>query len=130
LLASLAGGAIVFEQAVNDERNVIGDWALRGGIAVAFCVFGMEKFSDGMWVKMFAEIGWGQWFRYFTGVVEVAGGLMMLVPRLARVGGAVLAATMASAALIMAFVLGKPGNSVFSGLFCLGLCTFLLSRRN
>lgn len=34
-------------------------------------------------VETFAQIGWGQWFRYFTGAVEVAGGIGLLIPRLA-----------------------------------------------
>src|ERR1035441_4275993 len=102
----------MFEQASSDvPRNVAADWALRGGIAVAFMVFGAEKFpSDGgsSWVKLFHEIGVGQWFRYFTGVVEVLGGVLVLIPRTVTAGLALLACTMASAALILTFVLGRP----------------------
>jgi len=123
----------MFEQASAEEpRNVAGDWALRGGIAVAFVVFGAEKFSSdpgGGWVKLFHEIGIGQWFRYFTGVVEVLGGLLVLIPWTATAGLALLACTMASAALILTFVLGRPGDSVFSGAFLIGLAAFYWSRR-
>jgi hypothetical protein len=53
----------MFEQASSDvPRNVAADWAIRGGIAVAFMIFGAEKFpSDGgsSWVKLFHEIGVG-----------------------------------------------------------------------
>nr|BFE85163.1 hypothetical protein GCM10020093_077640 [Planobispora longispora] len=31
-------------------------------------------------VTTFELIGWGQWFRYLTGVVELAGGIGLLVP--------------------------------------------------
>jgi uncharacterized membrane protein len=34
-------------------------------------------------VETFAEIGWGQWFRYLTGTVELAGAIGLLIPRLA-----------------------------------------------
>ncbi|WP_433337120.1 DoxX family protein [Spirillospora sp. CA-294931] len=34
-------------------------------------------------VELFDDIGWGDWFRYFTGVVEIAGGVGLLIPRLA-----------------------------------------------
>ncbi len=34
-------------------------------------------------VETFTQIGWGQWFRYVTGIVEVAGAIGLLIPRLA-----------------------------------------------
>lgn len=36
------------------------------------------------------EIGWGTWFRYFAGFVEITGALLILVPRLAMVDFAIL----------------------------------------
>ena len=65
----------MFEQAnVRESRSAIVDWILRGVIALAFVLFGVDKFpSDrgGPWVRLFQEIGAGQWFRHFTGVVEI-----------------------------------------------------------
>jgi putative oxidoreductase len=73
----------MFEQAnLRAPRNALGDWLLRGGIAVVFVLFGAEKFpSDpgSPWVKLFQQIGAGQWFRYFTGVMEVLGGVLVLI---------------------------------------------------
>jgi len=124
----------MFEQASSSEpRNIAGDWALRGGIAVAFAIFGAEKFpSDGSssWVKLFHEIGIGQWFRYFTGVVEVLGGMLVLIPWTVTAGLALLACTMASAFLILTFVLGRPGDCIVSGAFFIGLAAFYWSRRS
>ncbi len=105
---------------VPEPRNVVGDWAIRSGIAVCFIAFGLEKFSSdpgGHWTRMFHEIGWGDWFRYFTGVVETLGGVLVLIPRLALVGLAMLAVTMAGAMAIVAVVLKRPGESVFPGVF-------------
>lgn len=102
----------------------IGDWAVRGGVAVFFFVFGMEKFSSdpgSHWVKLFGQIGAGVWFRYFTGVVEVLGGLLVLIPRTVFIGLAVLACTMAGAVIILAFVVGQPGDSIFPGIFFMAL---------
>lgn len=99
---------------------------------MAFVLFGLEKFPsspEAMWVKMFQQIGIGQWFRYFTGVVEVLGGVLVLIPRTVTAGLASLACTMAGAALIVAFVLGRPGDSVFPLLFLVALSVFWLSRR-
>lgn len=124
----------VFEQAnLSEPRNAMGDWIVRGAIALVFMSFGAEKFPSGSgspWVALFQQIGAGQWFRYFTGVVEVLGGLLVLIPWTVRAGLALLACTMASAALILIFVIGKPADSVFPGLFFIGLVAVLWSRRN
>ena len=56
----------------------IGTWALRIFLAVAFLFFGLLKFREGdgsLYVRIFELIGFGQWFRYFTGVVEVGLGI-------------------------------------------------------
>ena len=124
----------MFEQASAPEaRNALGDWILRGGIALVFVLFGMEKFPSGpesSWVKMFEQIGFGQWFRYFTGIVEVLGGVLVLIPRTATAGLALLACTMAGAACILIFIVGRPADSIFSGLFFIGLTAFGWVRRN
>jgi putative oxidoreductase len=123
----------MFEQATtNDPRSAYFDWALRAGIGLAFVVFGYYKFPSqpgSEWVKLFADIGAGQWFRYFTGVVEILGGMLVWIPRTAMAGLVLLAATMASAAFILIFVLGRPVHSIVSIAFCVALSLFWLSRR-
>jgi putative oxidoreductase len=120
----------MFEQAGRGEpRNALSDWMFRGAVALIFVLTGVDKFSDG-WVKLFQEIGFGQWFRYFTGVVEVLGGILVLVPRTAAAGLALLACTMASAALILVFVIGRPADSVFSGALFIVLAVFWWNRRS
>jgi uncharacterized membrane protein YphA (DoxX/SURF4 family) len=121
----------MFEQATaRDSRSGLTDWFLRGAIAVAFAIFGVEKFTDSghEWVKLYQQIGWGQWFRYFTGVVEVLGGVLVLIPWTVTAGLALLASTMASATLIWALVLGQPANGIITGAFCAGLVLFWLNR--
>lgn len=122
----------MFEQANSIEpRNVLGDWALRGGIGLAAIAVGWAKFpNSGEWVGIFQQIGLGQWFRYFTGVVEILGGLLVWIPRLAATGLALLAATMGAAALIHIFVLGHPGNCVIPLVLCIALAAFWWSRRS
>ncbi|MBG0828012.1 DoxX family protein [Planomonospora sp. ID67723] len=56
-------------------------------------------------VATFELIGWGQWFRYLTGVVELAGGIGLLVPRLAGAAATGLIGLMAGAALTQVLVL-------------------------
>jgi len=124
----------VFEQATAREpRNVLGDWILRGCIALFFVVFGAEKFRsepESTWVGLFQQIGAGQWFRYFTGVVEVLGGVLLMIPWTVTVGLALLMCTMAAAALILVFVIGRPGDTIVSVGCFMGLAAFWWSRRN
>ena len=116
-----------------EPRNVLGDSIVRGGIGLAFVYFGAEKFpSDpgSEWVNLFQQIGAGQWFRYFTGVVEILGGVLVLIPWTTTIGLVLLACTMAAAAIIVAFVIGRPAHSVISGAFFIGLSLYLLARRS
>ena len=119
----------MFEQTGSgDSRSALTDWILRAAIAVAFAIFGAEKFTDPQWVKTFQQIGAGQWFRYVTGVVEILGGVLLLIPWTVTIGLALLACTMFSATLIWAFVLGQPVNGIIPGAFGVALALFWMNR--
>ena len=81
------------------------DWVVRICVALVFLLFGMEKLAGSGWVKLFADIGFGQWFRYFTGIVQVTGATLYAIPRTARAGMAILACTMLGAIGVHLFVL-------------------------
>jgi hypothetical protein len=51
-------------------------------------------------------IGVGQWFRYLTGAIEVAGAVLLLIPSAAAYGAAVLAVTMVGAVITHLFIVG------------------------
>jgi uncharacterized membrane protein YphA (DoxX/SURF4 family) len=120
----------MFEQAESGEsRSSLSDWMGRGAIALLFVFEGAAKFGSG-WTKLFEEIGFGQWLRYFTGVVEILGGVLVLVPWTVEVGLAILSATMASAALLMAFARHRPQDSVFSGALFIGLAAYWWNRKS
>ena len=52
----------------------IGTWVLQGFVAAAFFAAGSAKLAGADYmVELFNDIGVGQWFRYVTGAVEVAG---------------------------------------------------------
>jgi uncharacterized membrane protein YphA (DoxX/SURF4 family) len=120
----------MFEQATAPEpRNAMGDWVVRGGIGLFFIWVGADKFSPG-WVELFQQIGFGQWFRYFTGVVEILGGILVLIPWTMNAGIALLACTMASAALILIFVVGQPLESMPSGAIFIALTLYWLNKRD
>ena len=83
----------------------------RIGVAALFVFIGYTKFDDdprGEWVQMFERIGMGQWFRYFTGIMQVAGGVLIVFRRTLTVGAAMLAATMLGAAIVDIAVMGSP----------------------
>jgi len=55
-----------------------------------------------------AQIGFGQWFRYFTGCIQVLGGVLVLIPRTFVCGILMIACTIAGAAMAWIFLLGSP----------------------
>jgi len=76
-----------------ESRDPVADWAVRGGVALFYLVFGLEKLSsspDSHWVVLFREIHAGEWFRYFTADVEIIAAVLVLIPhcdlRLASLG--------------------------------------------
>ena len=73
------------------------DWSLRAGVALAFAVFAAEKLFGSNWIALFDAIGLGQWFRYVTGALQLGGALLLLAPRTARIGGALIGSTMVGA---------------------------------
>jgi len=78
-------------------------------VGVLFIFIGYGKFaSRGVWVQIFEQIGLGQWFRIFTGAVQVTGGVLMLFRRGRTIGAALLACTMLGAAIVDVVVIGSP----------------------
>jgi len=85
--------------------DTVGRWVLRVAVALLFFALGASKFgSHSLWVRLFEQIGFGPWFRVFTGAVQTGGALMLLVPRLAWMGAAILTCTMFGAILAQLFI--------------------------
>ncbi len=104
-------------------------WTLRIVIAALFLYEGMDKFSERrLWIRVFTEIGVGQWFRYFTGIIECAGAVLLLIPRTSVVGAALLACTMVGALLAHVFVIGIGPQTVVVGVL-LGLLLVVVAGR-
>ncbi|MEU8819572.1 DoxX family protein [Actinoplanes sp. NPDC048796] len=60
-------------------------------------------------VQTFENMGAATWFRYFIGVVELAGGIGLLIPRLAFPAAAGLMLLMVGAFITQVFILhGGP----------------------
>jgi uncharacterized membrane protein len=59
-------------------------WTLSGLVALAFVFVGSGKLAGtAAMVELFDKVGLGRWFRYFTGLLEVAAGIGLLIPRYA-----------------------------------------------
>jgi len=82
-------------------------WTLQVGSAAMFLFAGGLKVAGvPLMVQEFGVIGLGQWFRYFTGGLEVISAVLLLVPSLAFFGALALAVTMTGAILAHLFIIG------------------------
>ncbi len=106
-------------------------WVLQGLTALVFLYFGAIKFDprEIFWVRLFAEVGIGQWFRYFTGGLEVICAILLLIPRASAIGAALLACTMVGAILTHVFVIRDPYASSVPAVLLLILVTIAWRRR-
>lgn len=105
--------------------DAIADWLPRMAVAVFFiAIVGSDKLSTdprGPWVGIFARIGVGQWFRYATGAVQIAGGLLVLIPKTATYGAAILACTMIGAVIVQIVVFHSPWSAMIPGAILIGV---------
>jgi uncharacterized membrane protein YphA (DoxX/SURF4 family) len=82
-------------------------WILQGLLAAVFLVAGTTKLASlQMQVASFEEIGLGQWFRYFTGALELSGAILVLFPRTAGLAATLLGMTMVGAVEIHLLITG------------------------
>jgi putative oxidoreductase len=99
---------------LEEERGAIDvytAWLPRLAVVFGFLVIGATKFSGdrGEWYRIFELIGLGQWFRYFTGGMQVLGALLLLTRRTRTIGAAMLACTMIGAMFVDIFIVHAPG---------------------
>src|SRR5487761_2633054 len=90
-------------------------WLLQILTAAAFLAAGGAKLAG-----VPQMVGVGQWFRYVTGLLEVLGGIGLLIPRVTFYAAALLAIVMVGAIISHLTVLGGSpaapiGLLVFSG---------------
>ena len=89
------------------KGRLIALWTLSGLVAVAFIGAGGTKLAGvPAMVEMFAKVGLGQWFRYVTGLLEVAGAIGLLIPRYAFYAAVLLGIVMVGAVIAEVAVIG------------------------
>jgi putative oxidoreductase len=82
-------------------------WFVRGLLALVFVAAGGAKlYGVPMLVEEFQHIGLGQWFRYFTGGLEIMGAILLLLPQKAALGALLLICIMIGAVITHLFVIG------------------------
>ncbi len=93
--------------AASGTGRLIALWTLSGLVALTFIGAGGAKLAGAaVMVDLFAKVGLGQWFRYVTGLLEVAAGIGLLMPRSAFYSAVLLALVMAGASTAHLTVLG------------------------
>lgn len=75
----------------NSRAMTIVIWVLRALMAALFLIAGLAKLSgQQMMVDEFATLPGGQGLRYFTGLLELVGGIAVLIPSVSGLGALVL----------------------------------------
>jgi putative oxidoreductase len=73
-------------------------WTLQVLVALAFGAAGSGKLlGSADMIALFEAVGIGQWFRYVTGLLEVVGAVLLVVPGKTAFGAVLLACVMAAA---------------------------------
>jgi len=105
-------------------------WALQIAAAGMFLMVGFLKLSgDPQLVGLFQAIGIGQWFRYLTGSLEVAGAILLLIPRTSGLGALMLAGVMTGAVVTHIFIVGGSPLMAIILLVVTGVVAWARRRR-
>ncbi|MGH3916780.1 MAG: DoxX family protein [Pseudonocardiaceae bacterium] len=75
-------------------------WVVQVLVAALFLFAGGTKLiAAPPMVELFDTIGFGQWFMYLTGALEVIGAVALLIPRFIALGALLLAGVMVGAVI-------------------------------
>ena len=84
-------------------------WVTQILLAAMFLFAGGSKLVGApAMVNLFAAIGWGQWFRYLTGAIEITAAVALLIPSVALFGAILLVPTMIGAVIANLFLGQSP----------------------
>ena len=106
-------------------------WAAQILMAAVFVYAALAKLTGGL-EQEFADIGAGQWLRYFVGTAELAGAIGLLTPWLAGLAAAGLAADMAGATITNVTVLHNTtyvGMALLTAPLCAVFALIAYARR-
>jgi putative oxidoreductase len=99
---------------ISPKWRAIVSWVLRVILGLAFLAIGATKLTGtAHTVDYFDAIGWGQWFRYFLGFLDVVGVLLLFVPRYTFYGTLALISSVGTATVLSVTVF--RGNPFWGG---------------
>src|ERR1700688_1558444 len=112
--------------AASGKGRLITLWTLSVVTALAFIVAGGSKLAGApAMVEIFDKVGVGQWFRYFTGLVELTAGIGLLVSRYAFYAALALAVVMIGATIAQLTVLSGSAAAPVALLVLNGAIAYL-----
>jgi putative oxidoreductase len=112
--------------ATSGKGRLIALWTLSGLVALAFIAAGGGKLAGtAVMVELFDKVGLGQWFRYFTGLLEVSAGIGLLISRYAFYAAVLLAAVMVGAIIAHLTVLGGSPAPALALFILSGIIAYL-----
>ena len=73
----------------------IATWSLRVLLSLVFLIVGCSKLTASLHtVEFFDAVGWGQWLRYLTGMLDVVAAIFLFIPRWCFFGALILMSNM------------------------------------
>jgi uncharacterized membrane protein YphA (DoxX/SURF4 family) len=122
--------SLTHEPRVRHGRSgLITVWVVQVALAGMFLMAGTSKLLGApAMLGLFDAIGIGQWFRYLTGLIEVASAIALLVPSFAVFGALALVTTMAGAVATHLFIVG--GSPAVPVILLLGSAGVIWARRH
>lgn len=101
-------GSVENASRAGEKARNIALWVLQVILVSVFVMAGASKLVSAQdMVKIFQDVGAGQWLRYVTGSLELVGAVLLLVPRLSALGGLILTGIMTGAFLTCLFVIDE-----------------------
>jgi putative oxidoreductase len=92
--------------APTSRSKIIGFWVLKILFGLALIGAGCAKiYGPPAMVAEFDAVGLGQWFRFFTGALEIGGAVLLLTPRTTGFGALLLAGVCVGAFFAQLFAL-------------------------
>jgi uncharacterized membrane protein YphA (DoxX/SURF4 family) len=112
--------------AASGKGRLIILWILSVLTALAFIVAGGSKLAGvPAMVAIFDKVGVGQWFQYFTGVVELTAGIGLLISRYAFYAALALVVVTIGATIAQLTVLAGSPVAPLALLFFNGIIAYL-----
>ena len=102
-------------------------WCVQALLALVFAGAAWAKLTGNPeMVALFSAVGAGQWLRHVTGILELTGAVLILVPKTTRIGAALLATVMLGAVTAHLVILHIPPTA--PGILLL-MCGFVVWGR-